>query len=333
MKGKKWWLVLYLVSFIIIFSPSILKIDNSIFEKVAFSIGGLVLFISITGLLKSAYFNKNEQFNKDSLYIFLSCLLPLVPLPLETIIGAVFPDTHKYLKDFATFSAVIIIVLSLYFWIIYLNRCIKAIVEIRKDKFFFSIKMIRLMLNAILVCFSATVIIWFLPNKQIVLKSIYQVVNVFINAMYPFIDMYTYVRSEIDEFNKEEKNEIEKNKIGKKQFNDVEQFINSFANSDDLNDLDYLEKNINKKRKKLEKGKFAGVKKIVKICVKKIVEICDKENVKKFVEICDRRNAKINAKIYVKKFATLEDLDNLEKIIVEKRNELENNNDTEKRMD
>ena len=69
MKSKKLWWVLYLVSFIIIFSPSILKIDNSFFERVAFFIGSLVLFISITGLLKSAYFNKNEQFNKDSLYI------------------------------------------------------------------------------------------------------------------------------------------------------------------------------------------------------------------------------------------------------------------------
>lgn len=38
-------------------------------------------------------------------------------------------------------------------------------------------------------------------------------------------------------------------------------------------------------------------------------------------------------KRYVNKVATLEDLDNLEKIIAKKRNELENNNDTEKDMD
>lgn len=306
MKSKKLWWVLYLVSFIIIFSPSILKIDNSFFERVAFFIGSLVLFISITGLLKSAYFNKNEQFNKDSLYIFLSCLLPLVPLPLETIIGAVFPDTHKYLKDFATFSAVIIIVLSLYFWIIYLNRCIKAIVEIRKDKFFFSIKMIRLMLNAILVCFSATVIICFLPNKQIVLKSIYQVVNVFINAMYPFIDMYTYVRSEIDEFNKEEKEHSEVNETDvlnketngknkeKMQYYDVKEFVDKLATKKDLYKL---ENKIDKRRKKLKKEQFS------------------------------------DSKRYVKKFATLENLDNLKKIIDEKRDELKNNNDEEKHVD
>ena len=39
------------------------------------------------------------------------------------------------------------------------------------------------------------------------------------------------------------------------------------------------------------------------------------------------------AKRFVNKFATLEDLDNLEKIIAEKRNELENNNDIENHMD
>ena len=208
MKSKKWWLVLYVVSFIIIFSPSIFKIDNPIFERVFFSIGGLVLFSSITGLLISAYFNKNEQFNKDSLHIFLCCLLPLVPLLLEMFI----PDTYKYLKDFAIFSAVIIIVLSIYFWIIYLWRCNKTIVEIRKDKYLFSIKMIRSMLGAILVFFSATLVIWSLPNEQIIFKIPCQVVNVFVNAMYPFIDMYVYVRSEIDEFDKQEEEKVDEEK-------------------------------------------------------------------------------------------------------------------------
>ena len=101
----------------------------------------------------------------------------------------------------------------------------------------------------------------------------------------PTIKMYNFIMSEYSEYSEE-------------HFNDVEQFINSFESIDDLSNL---EKTINEIRRKLEKGKFAGVKKIVKI--------------------------------YVKKFATLEDLDNLEKIIVEKRNELENNNDTEKHMD
>ncbi|RMC50147.1 hypothetical protein F5ESL0263_03805 [Lactobacillus sp. ESL0263] len=216
MKNKKyWWWGVYVVSIIIIFSSSFLKKYNLIFERVAFIRGGLVLFISIIFLLQVAYFNKKEQFNKDSLYIFLSCNIPLFLLSIVLVIVAIFPDTHKFLKDLAFFSAFIIIILSIYFWIIYLWRCNKTIVEIRKDKYLFSIKMIRLMLNATLVCFSATVIIRFLPNKQIVLKSVYQVINVLINAMYPFIDMYVYVRSEIDKFDKQEKEKMTKETNGK----------------------------------------------------------------------------------------------------------------------
>ena len=162
------------------------------------------------------------------------------------------------------------------------------------------------MLNAILVCFSATVIICFLPNKQIVLKSIYQVVNVFINAMYPFIDMYTYVRSEIDEFNKEEKEHSEVNETDvlnketngknkeKMQYYDVKEFVDKLATKKDLYKL---ENKIDKRRKKLKKEQFS------------------------------------DSKRYVKKFATLENLDNLKKIIDEKRDELKNNNDEEKHVD
>ena len=244
MKSKKWWLVLYVVSFITIFSPSIFKNDNSNFERVVFFLGGLGLFISITGLLISAYFNKKEQFNKDSLYIFLCCLLPLVPLPLETIIVAVFPDTYKYLKDFAIFSAVIIIVLSIYFWIIYLWRCNKTIVEIKKDKYLFSVKMIRLMLNATLVCLSATVIIYFLPNTHNVLKSIYQVFNVFINAVYPFIDMYVYVRSEIDEFDKQEE---EKEKLDEQKYEMDKKELQTIKK-----EIEMMKNKINRKTAKIE---------------------------------------------------------------------------------
>lgn len=43
--------------------------------------------------------------------------------------------------------------------------------------------------------------------------------------------------------------------------------------------------------------------------------------------------ARSQAKRYVNKVATIKDLNNLEKIIAEKRDELENNNDTEKHMD
>ena len=162
----------------------------------------------------------------------------------------------------------------------------------------------------------AILIIFFIANSYCTtgIEEITKIVSLIIVLAIPSIKMYNFVLSEFSEYEKEHTQENKE----KKQFNDVKQFINDFAKSYNLDDL---EKNINKKRKKLEKGESAGVKKAVKICVKKIVEICDK------------RNAKINAKYYVKKFATFEDLDNLEKIIAKKRKELENNNDTEKDMD
>lgn len=259
-------------------------------------------------------FNGKLEFDLDSLSIFC---LHFFPLTLVLVVEGLYSQPNTL---YGITAIIVIFFYSLYFWFIYLARCINALNDIKQNKHVFCMKAIKSILASLLVCLSGTVVILSLSPKNTVLKVIYQIVNIIVNTTYPFIDMYIYVRSEIDEFDKQEKNEIEKNKIEKKQFNDVEQFINNCTNSDNLDDL---EKNINKKRKKLEKGKFAGVKKIVKICEKKFVEICDKKYVKEFVEICNRRDAKINAKYYVKKFATLKDLDSLEKIITEKRDDLE----------
>ena len=251
MKNKKyWWWGVYVVSIIIIFSSSFLKKYNLIFERVAFIGGGLVLFISIICLLQVAYFNKKEQVNKDSLYIFLSCSIPLFLLSIVFVIVAIFPDTHEFLKDFAFLSAFIIIILSIYFWLIYLWRCTKTIVEIRKDEYLFSVKMIKLMLNATLVCFSATVIICFLPNEQIVLKSIYQVINVLINAMYPFIDMYVYVRSEIDEFDKQEEEKVDEEK--KEKLDEQKYEMDKKELQTIKKEIEMMKNKINRKTAKIE---------------------------------------------------------------------------------
>lgn len=101
------------------------------------------------------------------------------------------------------YSLIVIILLSFYFWIIYLLRCRRAIIEIRGDNSLFIIKMVKSMGSAVLVCALASIIFELSSEKEII-KSIYQVVNIFVNAMYPFIDMYTYVRSEIDKFDKQE---------------------------------------------------------------------------------------------------------------------------------
>ena len=291
--------------------------------------GGLLALTSIGFLLFYVYFRKGK-FDEDSLYICRSYFLPMLFLILISFYLSNTKEFQNFLKGYTSFAININLFFFLYFGFVYFRRCLKAIREIREDEHLLKAEIFKSTLKSLLIFAAANLAILSFSKKQGYMLLTYQLCNVFINCMLLFIDIFIYVHSKIDEFDKQEKNEIETNKIEKKQFNDVEQFINIFAKSDDL---DNLEKNINKKRKKLEKGKFAGVKKIVKICEKKFVEICDKKYVKEFVEICNRRNAKINAKIYIKKFATLEDLDNLEKNIVKKRNELENNNDTEKDMD
>lgn len=297
------WLALEAVSIgIIIFS-------NNIYLS---GFGVALALISIYFLLVYVYFRKGK-FDADSLYI---CLSYSIPMLLLIFISFYLSNTKKFQKDlkgYTSFAININLFFFLYFGFVYFQRCLKAIREIMEDEHLLIAEIFKSTLKSLLIFAAANLAILSFSKKQGYMLLTYQLCNVFINCMLLFIDIFIYVHSKIDEFDKQEKNEIEKNKIEKKQFNDVEQFINNCTNSDDLDDLDDLEKNINKKRKKLEKGKFAGVKKIVKIC--------------------NRRSAKINAKIYIKKFATLEDLDNLEKIIVKKRDDLEKNNDIEKRMD
>lgn len=60
------------------------------------------------------------------------------------------------------------------------------------------------MFGGILIWFSATKIIGSLTFKP---DSIYQIINIEVNICYPLLDMYTYVRSKIDEFDKEEQKE------------------------------------------------------------------------------------------------------------------------------
>lgn len=187
----------------------------------------VVVFSSL--LIKKQCFNENKRFNSDSLRICSYCIIPLVLLVFYLNIGKFFlKNFQKYFEINSSFSAIIAILLSIYFWFFYLFRCRKSIIEIGSDKYLFYSKAGKSMLAAALIFFSATlfidsftsstiskitisfsekyniVISRLLPEKQNIFKLLYQVINLFVNAMYPFIDMYVYVRSEIDEFDKQE---------------------------------------------------------------------------------------------------------------------------------
>lgn len=212
-KYKKWGLGIE------IFSIALMVICKN---KIALFLGFIFLLGSMFILLRGAYFNGKEKFDSDSLYICLSYFSPIFELIIFSIIGVFIKDAQKYLKSYTIFSACLIIFFCLFFWFIYFLRCKRQIIEIKKDKNLFKIEMIGTLLATLLVFAAATIFIISFPGDDNTVKTesvlgiksyislTYQLFNIFINSIILFIDMFSYVRSEIDEFNKEEKEKQEK---------------------------------------------------------------------------------------------------------------------------
>ena len=212
-KYKKWGLGIE------IFSIALMVICKN---KIALFLWFIFLLGSMFILLRGAYFNGKEKFDSDSLYICLSYFSPIFELIIFSIIGVFIKDAQKYLKSYTIFSACLIIFFCLFFWFIYFLRCKRQIIEIKKDKNLFKIEMIGTLLATLLVFAAATIFIISFPGDDNTVKTesvlgiksyislTYQLFNIFINSIILFIDMFSYVRSEIDEFNKEEKEKQEK---------------------------------------------------------------------------------------------------------------------------
>lgn len=163
-------------------------------------------------------------------------------------------------------------------WCVYLNFCIRVLNSINVKCSVF----VATTVKAILIAIVAWLALY--KDSRTDKNDIINFFVSYISLCYPLLDMYTYVHSEINEFDKQKKIEIETNKMEKKQFNDVEEFVKKLGTKNELNKL---KNKIKKRKKKLKKERFS------------------------------------DSKRFVNKFATLEDLDNLEKIIAEKREELD----------
>lgn len=281
-----------------------LKLYGALYMWVIF---GTIVVTTI--IMHKVFFNSWEKFNLDTICLFITyVLLEVFLIICMTLLSYKHKTFLYYVREIFHYILFVVLLNSSYFWFIYYHRCLETIQELNKDIYVFFASSAKLMLGAILVWWSSTKIIESFNNNT---DYEYYVFNILINFSYPLIGMYTYVRSEINKFDeqkfemdKKEHSEVNETEAinketngenkGKIQYNDVEQFINIFAHSDDL---DNLEKIIAKKRKELEKEQFDDFKR------------------------------------YVNKVETFEDLDNLEKIIAKKRDDLEKNNDTEKRMD
>lgn len=154
----------------------------------------LVLFLAFNFLmLNIVNSNKKEEFNKDSLKINSVYLILLLVL-----IG----EISNYTIFYGFIAVLYIFLFSMFEWIAYFFRCIKVINELKKDRYLFIMKMIKSMLSSSLVFWSGTIIIFSLFSQDC-WKTIFQVFNMLINSCFPLIDMYTYVRSEIDTFDKQ----------------------------------------------------------------------------------------------------------------------------------
>lgn len=216
--------------------PKLNNLEHIILQIILISIVflELVIFVFSSLIIKKQCFNENKIFNSDSLHICLYCICPSAPFVFYLFAGKLIKKFPKYLQTYSSFSATIIILIAIYFWFFYLFRCRKAIIEIGSDKYLLYSKAAKSMLIAILIFSSATlfidsftsstiskITIYFsekynivisrlLPEKQNIFKLGYQVFNIFVNAMYPLLDMYAYVRSKINEFDKREKEKQEK---------------------------------------------------------------------------------------------------------------------------
>ena len=234
-------------------------------------IGSFFLFnLSLILKNKHTYLNFFTFVNKWATFFFVIVLIAIM-CSYYSILNYKEPSWFSYFYFTAIFFTA---------WIgcVYLNFCIRLLNSINVKCSVF----VATTVKAILIAIVAWLALY--KDSETDKNAIINFFVSYISLCYPLLDMYTYVRSEINEFDKQEKIEIETNKIEKKQFNDVEEFVKKLGTKNELNKL---KNKIKKRKKKLKKERFS------------------------------------DSKRFVNKFATLEDLDNLEKSIAEKREELD----------
>lgn len=199
------WLALELVSIVIII------FFNNIYWD---GFGVSLLLTCVFFLLSNVYFRKGK-FDADSLYICLSYSIPMLLLIFISLYVSNNKELQKYLKDYTGYAIDMDLFFFLYFEFVYFRRCLKAIREIRGDELLLKAEYFKSTLKSLLIFAAANIAILSFSKKLGYMSLTYQFSTVFINFMLLFIDIFIYVHSKIDEFNKQEKNEIETNKIEK----------------------------------------------------------------------------------------------------------------------
>lgn len=230
-----------------------------------------IALVSLSIAILASSFYDWEKFNRDTVYLFTS--FGALEFFLF-ILAYIFVDNYIDLIGYAYVIPIMFLINGVFFWWTYYLGCLKTIKELNKDKYIFFASSAKLILGAILVWWASKEIIGSFDYNT---NYYYQFFNILVNSSYPLIGMYIYVRTEINKLDNPKKTRSE---LGKKEFDDVEEFVKKNGTKRDLNKL---KNEIKKRKKKLKKEQFSDCKR------------------------------------FVNEFATLEDLDNLEKIIPKKR--------------
>ncbi|MBH9985224.1 hypothetical protein [Lactobacillus sp. M0390] len=208
----------------------------------------LLIILTVSDALLHNFFNNKEKFDKDSKYLMLPYIIPISLLLLISIFGVFNTEIQKYLKDYTIYAAGTIISLLLYFLFLYFIRCLKVIKEIRGDKHLFVAETIKSALKYFLYFSAASLAIISFSDEQGYMVLTYQLSNVFVNSILLFIDMFVYVRSEIDEFDKQEKvDEEKKEKLDEQKYEMDKKELQTIKK-----EIEMMKNKINRKTAKIE---------------------------------------------------------------------------------
>ena len=212
--------VILIVSLILLILLSLIKEKIEI-GKLFIVIINLITDFALVGLIICecwiifrVSFNGKEKFNKDSFFICSFYIVPLIMLILiflsnvgnvnNQLMDLPFEISSSFLASSICFAV------ALFFWIVYLKRCKKVIIEIKEDWHLFLIKIIKSIISETLLFFSGIICISSFTCEGDISRLFFQPIYIFFNLMFPFIEMYTYVRLKIDEFDKQEQEKREK---------------------------------------------------------------------------------------------------------------------------
>lgn len=167
-------------------------------NEICFCISSLVILICSARITYKILFNAKEKFNQHT-----TILMGIGYFLLTAVVlfgNLYYRGSLELFKSYIFALPILVLLFALYFWLVYLACCLKVVKKIGKDRYVFLAKSAESMLEAVLVCFSSSIVVWLLPEKESIIKLYYHFINIFINITYPLLNMYIGTRLELDDY-------------------------------------------------------------------------------------------------------------------------------------